>query len=294
MKKVRTTLSFALLGIVVLVSSNEKFSRYIDDTLLLERRNPGYHDYLSKSSVYYVSKNALDKPNANLLTNVMQNTDFVDKGFKIQVHDDGSFTFSGTYSGEKSTYIYPMEIGNLPSGNYIVSDGGASINGGIEVRVFGVRELPDGNREFGNCVCLPGDGLLYWDADEYDKIMFDVRIYPEFSSNDLRFYPMLCSADYGVISYQDALRKLSDLSEDQNREDYVSYMNLEIDRKSLDKITVDDWKILCNEARRQKHVEWISVDFGDGGGIQICGNDPDKMLRGDIDSVGRVREELTE
>ena len=79
-----------------------------------------------------MSKAALDEPNDNLLVNTMQTKNFSDKGFEILVHEDGSFTFSGTYTGEEPMYIYPMEIGNLKSGDYILSDGGASVDQGIQ------------------------------------------------------------------------------------------------------------------------------------------------------------------
>ena len=107
MKKIRNILNICILCIVALVLLNPKISEYIDDAFLLEKRHPGYYDDLSKSSLYYVSQEALEEPNANLLTNVMQTTDFSESGFKIQVYEDGSFTFSGTYSGDDPTYLYP-------------------------------------------------------------------------------------------------------------------------------------------------------------------------------------------
>lgn len=292
MKKTRTTLSIVLLGIVILVLSNRNISEYIDDILLLEKRHPGYYDYLSKSSIYYVSKDALKEPNVNLLANVMQTTDFSESGFKIQVHKDGSFTFSGAYTGEDPTYLYPLETGNLKSGDYILSDGNASIANGIQLRIFGVRDLPDGSREYGNCVQLPSDGLFHWDQDEYDRIMMDVMLYPGFSAENLRFYPMLVSANSGEHSYQNAIRKLTNLSEDQNRDDYVAYMEIRLDKHALNQLMETDWQILCNEAKYQKSADWVCIDYGDGTGIQITDGNLDKAIYGVIDTVGRVRSKL--
>ena len=292
MKKIRTILSIGLLGIVILVLSNRNISEYIDDILLLEKRHPVYYDYLSKSSIYYVSKDAMKEPNANLLTNVMQTTGFNESGFEILVHEDGSFTFSGTYTGEDPTYLYPLETGNLKSGDYILSDGNASIANGTQLRIFGVRDLPDGSREYGNCVQLPGDGSFHWDQDEYDRVMMDVMLYPGFSAENLRFYPMLLTADSGELSYQNAIRKLSNLSEEQNRYDYVTYMEIQLDKQALNQLMKPDWQILCNEAKYQKNVDWICADYGDGTGTQIIDDNLDKAIYGEIDTVGRVRSKL--
>ena len=267
MKKIRTILGIVLLGIVILILSNQKISGCIDDVFLLEKRHPGYYDYLSRSSIYYVSKDALNEPNANLLTNVMQTSDFSKSGFKIQVQEDGSFSFSGTYTGDEPTYLYPLEIGNLKSGDYILSDGNASVANGIQLRIFGVRDLSDDGCEYGNCVQLPGDGSFHWDQDEYDRVVMDVMLCPGFSAENLRFYPMLVAADSGEHPYQNAIRKLANLSEDQNRADYVTYMEIQMDKQVLNQLKKTDWQILCNEAKYQKNVHWVCIDYGDGTGI---------------------------
>lgn len=289
MKKIRNILKICILCIVALVLLNPKISECIDDVVLLEKRHPGYYDDLSKSSLYFVSKEALDETNANLLTNVMQTTDFSETGFKIQVHEDGSFTFSGTYSGDDPTYLYPLEIENLKSGDYILSDGNASTANGIQLRIFGVKDLPDGDREYGNSVQLPGDGWFHWDQNEYDRAMLDVLIYPGFTAENLRFYPMLVTADNGKLSYQNAIRKLSNLSEDQHRDDYVTYMEIQIDKKSVNQLKKTDWQILCHEAKCQKNVDWVCADFGDGTGLQIKDDNLDNAVYGELDTVGRVR-----
>lgn len=286
--RTRNLLKLVLLGSVLLMLTNEKVNSCIDDAVLLENRNPGYYEYLSDSDIFYVSKAVLDKPNDNLLVNTMQTKNFSDKGFEILVHEDGSFTFSGTYTGEEPMYIYPMEIGNLKSGDYILSDGGASVDKGIQARVFGVRELSNGEREYGNSAALPGDEIFHWDDTKYDYAKFDVVIYPGFSADSLSFYPMLYSAKKSKMQYENALRKLPYLSDDQNREDYVSYLNIKLDNNHISELRDADWRILCNQARYQKKVNWVSVDLCDGTGIQVYDNDLDKTLVGKIDTVGRV------
>lgn len=222
----------------------------------------------------------------------MQTTDFSESWFKIQVHEDGSFTFSGTYTGEDPTYLYPLETGNLKTGDYFLSDGNASIANEIQLRIFGVRDLPDGSREYGNCVQLPGDGLFHWDQDEYDRVMMDVMLYPGFSAENLRFYPMLVTANNGELSYQNAIRKLPNLSEDQHSDDYVTYMGIRLDKHALNQLMETDWQILCNEAKYQKNVDWICADYGDGTGIQIIDDNLNEAIYGEIDTVGRVRSKL--
>lgn len=292
MKNARNLLSLVFMGIVMVTIANEKVSGCIDDVVLLEKRNPGYYEYLSKSSVYYVNKEALEKPNNNLLTNVMQTTNFGDNGFEILTHEDGSFTFTGAYTGENPMYIYPMEIKNLKSGDYILSDGEASIKNGIQMRMFGVKTLPDGTQEYGDCIQLPGEGVFHWDKNAYDRAVIDVEIYPGFTAEDLRFYPMLCDASRGEEPYQNALRKVSVLSDDQNQDDYMKYLEIQLNKQSLNRLDKKDWWILCNEAKYQQHVNWLSIDFGDGTGAQICENGPDEIAYGEIDTCGIVRNKL--
>ena len=291
MKKIRTILNLILLGIIMLILTNENVSKCIDDAVLLENRNPGYYEFLSNSSINYVSKNVLDESNDNLLTNVMQTTDFRNSGFEILVHEDGTFTFTGRYTGKDPFYIYPIEIGNLKPGDYIFSDGGASKDNGIQMRIFGVKELPDGEYEYGN-VWKPSDGLFHWDDTEYDYAAINVIIYPGFYAKDLRFYPMLCAANKSAIPYQNALRKLKTLSENQNKEDYLSYLEIKIEKKELSKLKKSDWRILCNQARYQNKVDWICVNLGDGTGIQIQDNNLDRVIQGEVDNVGRVKNSL--
>lgn len=292
MKKIHNILSIVLLGITVLVLSTPQISGYIDNVVLLEKRHPTYDEYLAKSSVYYVSKDALDEPNANLLTNVMQTTDFSENGFEIQPIEDGSFVFSGTYAGEDPFCFYPVETGTLQDGDYILSDGNASIINGIQMRIFGVKKLPDGNCEYGNCVQLPGDGLFHWNQNDYDNVMIDVIIYPGFSAANLRFYPMLSAVDSSGIFYQNALRKVDDLSSYLNRDDYVTYMEIQMEKQLFNQMKKADGQIICNEAKYQKNVEWVCVDFGDGTGIQIKDDNLDKSVYGELDTVGRVRNKL--
>lgn len=289
MKKIRNILNLSLLGIGMLVLTNKKVSKCIDDAVLLENRNPGYYEYLSNSDIYYVSKEALNQPNDNLLTNVMQNTDFGDIGFKILVHEDGTCTFTGKYTGKDPFYLYPMDIGHLKSGDYILSDGGASVDNGIQMRIFGVKETPNGESEHEERVQLPGDGEFSWDETNYYCAKLDVIIYPGFSAENLRFYPMLCEESKGKIPYQNALRKVASLSDDQVENDYITYMEIRTTKESLNELKKKDWQILYNEAKYQKHVNWVTIDFGDGTGVQICDNDPNMMIYGEIDTVGRVR-----
>ena len=241
-----------------------------------------------------MSKDARKEPDVNLLTNVVQTTDFSELRFKIQVQEDGSFSFSGTYTGDDPTYLYPFETGNLKSVDYILSDGNSLVANGIQLRIFGVRDLPDGSCEYGNCIQLPGDGSFHWDQDEYDRIMMDVMLYPGFSAENLRFYPMLVTADSGEHSYQNTIRKLACLSEDQNRDDYVTYMEIQLDKHALNQLKKTDWQIMCHGAKYQKNAAWFCIDYGDGTGIQIKEDNLNKAIYGEIDTVGRVRSKLDE
>ena len=154
------------------------------------------------------------------------------------------------------------------------------------------KDLSDGGREYGNGVQLPGDGLFHWDQDEFDRVMIDVVLYPEFSAENLRFYPMLVTADSGEHPYQNAIRKLANLSEDQNRDDYVTYMEIHLDKHALNQLMETDWQILRNEAKYQKNARWVCIDYGDGTGIQITDDNLDKAIYGEINAVGRVRYKL--
>ena len=289
MKRLKSIISIALvLGVMILLFTNQRLCQSIDGLVLLEGRNPAYYEYLLNHTEYYVSKDSIDKPNNNLLVNSIPYNSFENKGATICIHKDGSFSFSGEYTGETPTFTYQLRIGDLATGDYRLSDGDASVENGIQIRFYGVKELPDKSIKYGNCLNLPGNGVFHWESGEYDYACMDVMIYPGFSRK-VDFYPMLQKAKEVNSVFQAAIRMYQNLPEYENMEDYLKCKIITIDKAELSALNQQDWQLFRNALKYQSGVCWTTLDFGDGTGIQIPLNNISEMQYGEIDASGRVR-----
>lgn len=283
-----------VVGICAL-ALNKRVTRTIDDIVLLENRASGYCEYLSNAHSYYVSKIALQSSNDNRIVNTIGTVNYSNYGFRITTHSDGSFTFSGTYEGSAPLFIYPMDVGDLPSGDYILTDGGASCEGGIQLRIYGINNSPDGKAKYGNCVTLPGDGAFDWDRNEYEKVKIAVVIYPGYSAEGNRFFPMLCKkSKMNIDSYQPAIQKLDRIPYNQNADDFVTYTHVKMSKENMSEWTVDDWRLIQNNIKYTKNTGWTTFDFNDGTGLVISSNNSYRAVYGEIDPLGRILKPLTD
>lgn len=261
-----------VIMIAVITFSNNKFSVVLDNIFLPERRNKGYYELLNSPSQLSESRKLYENGTKNLLANYLWSGDR-EAGYKIIVNADGSFRFSGNYLGENDTYerIVPIEVGlELPSGEYILSDGGASSEDNIYVKIVGAKQMFDGTADY-ITASLPDNPLLHWDGDS-DRILYcELVICPGASANNLIFSPMLLRIDEVVDQkYQPCITPNYDW-ENYKEEEEVKVKKYYIDKNTMDgeTVTQDDWKIFLNSLRFQMQAERAVIDLKDGYGIDI-------------------------
>ena len=165
--------------ITIATICNNKFSDMVDDFLLPERRNKGYYESIGRPTKLSESRKLYENGTKNLLANYMKSGDR-DAGYSITVNADGSFLFSGDYMGESTTHedITPRGVGFfLPSGDYVLSDGGAS-DDSVYVKITGVKRMIGGLTEWVTIASLPNNASFHWDRDSNLEIYCEMVIRP--------------------------------------------------------------------------------------------------------------------
>lgn len=105
---------------LVFVMTNKAAAEKIDQTILLEKRHPGYWEYLSHPQIYY-SHGESD----NLLISSLQSGEY--NGFQVVVNPDFSVRVDGV-NDEEDVYLWYNSI-ELSAGQYQFLDGAPKIDG---------------------------------------------------------------------------------------------------------------------------------------------------------------------
>ena len=114
-------IAFAALCCGVVAKRNTIIA-YADRHILLENTNSGYCNLQNSKIEEKVLQTIFNGDSPNLARNTLSTRDY-DQGFTITVHEDGSFTYSGTNNGGDDVYL-TLNAGHAfqRSGDFIVSD----------------------------------------------------------------------------------------------------------------------------------------------------------------------------
>lgn len=262
--------SILIMFVTIAVICNNRLSGMIDTIFLPEERNKGYYDILNNPSRMYESSDLYENGTNNLLANYLSSGDR-DEGYSIAVNTDGSFLFSGRYLGDNDAYeqIVPIEAGlDLPSGDYILSDGGASSEDGVYVRLMCKKRMIGGRTEVVSIASLPGNALFHWDRDPNLELYCEIVIRPGASADNLKFCPMLLKTE--IDDYQPCLAYNYEWVGNRT-EGGVKFYKYDINRFFLSEELVnhDDWNILLNSFKYQMQADKAVIDLRDGYGIEI-------------------------
>ena len=265
-----------ILGTVILFFNN-KFSGRIDDFFLPERKNKGYYEILNNPSKLYESKEISEHGTKNLLTNYLKSGNR-DQGYSITVNADGTYIFSSNYTWKSNSYeaITPRGVGfDLPSGDYVLSDGGASSVDSVYIKMTGVKQTTGGGIEYITLASLPDNASFHWDRDSGMELYCEMVICPGSSVDNLKFSPMLLNAKDTVNEeYMNCMTADYYSAENETGEGFKLY-KYSIDKAALDgkEVTRDDWKIFINSLKYQMQADRALIDLKDGYGITILKKD---------------------
>ncbi|SFG36731.1 hypothetical protein [Oribacterium sp. WCC10] len=262
-----------IILITIMAFCNKRFSMMVDSFFLPEERNKAYYDMLNSPSKCFECKELSQNGTKNLLANYLRSGDR-EAGYSITVNQDGTFLISGNYTGEydASEAITPSGVDlNLPSGDYVLSDGGASSEDSVYIKLTGIKLLIGGGTEYVTIASLPGDGSFHWDRDPNVELYCEIVIRPRASLDNVEFRPMLLKVeDNANQDYQPCLTPNYDWKKDET-DGGVKFYKYDINKGALDGeiVTKDDWKIMVNSMRFQMQADKAVIDLKDGHGIEI-------------------------
>ncbi|OON88453.1 hypothetical protein BXO88_01285 [Oribacterium sp. C9] len=313
-KKIDLAVFLLLITVTAMSFRYKEVSEMIDRFFLSEKRNPGYYEILNNYGKSYISDELYEKGTKNLMVNALW-SGMRDAGYSIDVHPDGGFAVSGSYKGDGDRYEYPMSTDRgliLPVGDYILSDGGASSEDGISLRVVGVQYMRGGETNYVSVACLPERASFHWYGDVNTELLIDMVVRPGFKTEGLEVRPMLLKTDdtssgstKNEIIYDGGMKSKSQKkiefqpcltpNYEWENEGYIvhsRYYLYSISKGAIDGevVTDADWSVLTNSIRYQMQADHAIIDLLDGTGIEIEKKEFPNAVYGKLDSSKRVRE----
>lgn len=70
------------------------------------------------------------------------------------------------------------------------------------------------------------------------------------------------------------------------------YAYIEISREKMKNVTMEQYAEFCSEVVKDSGYNWVTIDFGDGYGIQFQGSIPSISSYGSLDTEGCITEQI--
>ena len=293
MKKIILLFLPAIIAVGLLGAS--RFRTIVTKLIVPTQDMKTYETYLTpeKMELRRIEKKALEGGGPeNIFVNgvVAQVLD----GLTIVLHTDGSLTIDGTYEGEGRwlglSAIEQYLDGDSSGKLYYFSDGGFSqAADGKAVVVFGGRN-PD-TEEFRVEHLLDVKTEHVFAADErYPHYYAGFYFFKGFKADHLSVRPMLCRAEKMDSQYE--FTPCSMMYFKESSTDLAEYGIFHIPQKDFEEMPEHERKMFFRNLKNQYQsgMEWITVEFEDHTGIWFPDCAPEKAVRGNLDSLGRVND----
>ena len=286
-------IAFAALCCGVMAKRNTIIA-YADRHILLENTNSGYCNLQKSKIEEKVLQTIFNGDSPNLATNTLSTRDY-DQGFTITVHEDGSFTYSGTNNGGYDVYL-TLNAGHAfqRSGDFIVSDTKELDDPEISsdgIRVYLQNRIYDigGDTEYPVTYDLrSGTQQFTIASDDSTEYYLCVCITSGFTSDGITFYPMITSADQASSTFQPCV--ITDYSAIASPS--VSVDCYSFSRGEFLQLTDSDLKKFYHALDYQSSASWATIDFQDGTGLSFHREngkfDGSQPIYGELDNAGRV------
>lgn len=248
-------ISAVLIIIAVGALNNPAIVDACDNAVLLEKRHPGYWNYLSPKQGKKIYIPPADSKNLLISDIESQEQD----GVTLTVNGDHSITLTGeNTSGRVINFILGKTV--LSDGDYIISDGAGS---------------------------APGVAIYVW-ANDLDKLVAYGSSADFSIDNDISSYHCGIHLDPGAVLNNVTVYPMIRNSGDDS---YSPYLTSESCGKAMvfnaekNEVTDEDIKVLENFLRQYRDYDWVSIRYSDGTGTQWRNG---TRTDGIMDSLGRL------
>ena len=261
MRKINIALSVITVLLLGFVICN---SNFMDKLIILEKRYPGYWDYLrpEMTTTVYVTEEDLD----NYIISSLKVGWY--QGFDIIVNDDGSVFVNGVNENCDVYIRYGRMI--LPDGFYVLSDGGVS-----EEQQHIHSYIYDNGETLAS---LPSDPSFIADSSIHQTYEAGIVIEKGTVIDSKIFYPILSRGEQEVGYFP-----CENINKSTNCKS-IAFIGM--DQSVYEEISHKDKKYISDNLKHLYGVDWLTVTFGDGKGVEIIdGNEKYGML----DLWGRVK-----
>ena len=268
MKKV-VHVGLSVIAVVLLISVIVR-PGILDSAVLLEKKHPGYWEYLRPEAAATIM--VPDCEQDNYLISSLTTGHY--NGFDVVVNKDGSVTVDGV-NNDEDVHIRYGRI-SLQDGVYTLSDGGAS-----EKLPAGYSYVYDSGETL---VALPDSRSFVSDKSLHKNYEIGIVLFKGCIADNVTFYPMLNKGDKAEEYAPYAVNDNKEVDDNINT-DLKRAAIIRMDYKAYHTIPKGDIDHFNRNYEHLFDTDWVSIMFEDGMGIQFVDGEE---RYGSMDAWGRV------
>jgi len=289
-KRIKFTVEICIAVLLLLFAGSDACLELLDSVLLPEKMNPGYFQLTGTSAKKKVLKKALVEDNPNLLINSI--TPYKDPaGFSVDVRANGAVSVEGANNTESDAIVRIAGDLDLPTGDYIISDGEVSKDGEAYL-CASVNSYAIGGMEEEKIIALPDQNQFRWEDSDNNKLSLQIVLPPYYATAGITFFPMLRKKTDADIAYFPCVAQNPTV---EKNDEVYSYNQYYLDTLSLASMTKTDWKLFyryLSYTVNWKKYNWLTLRCSDGNGFYFSGKKTGDAIYGKLDAVGRVSDQI--
>lgn len=282
-KKRNALIGAAVLALILFLLL-KPFSLLLDSILLVDN-SARLFDTLNVDTDYtdlYIPVNQEEIPVASNCLCLDISEQWVN-GVGFIPNEDGSVTIGGANVGGDFDVFLGYITG--PFGEYILSDGADDPD-------FGFLYVYSSSAKADASVTALTDRFVINDETDVHSLFF--HFYEGKTADTLTIYPMArpsAVSDDSFVAPAVTAYHTFDPKSDDNEDPRVLIKKFSMSRADYDSLSFFDRLYLNNYIQHVASLNqyaWVTIDFGDGTGIQFPGCNPKKQVHGSVDAWGRV------
>lgn len=263
------------------------FNQTLDHVLLIENTAPFYFQYLRDDLAVQrrIIRKVDDYPDfCNYFVSAAASHD----DYSISVEEDGSFIFHGKNTDENPTYDTFYKGALLAPGTYRFCTGNTEDPEKFYVYLEGWKTDENGNTEKTSLATYDGQVFTIDTSDKYDSYYLGIRVASGYEKESLHLSAQIIPAELSPEENQPSASRESNPADSTM---YYNFKTVSVTKDRLPQSAYRDWKTFLTELKYQikdESVDWYTVLFDDGTGIEFPQGNSSYGIYGVIDPLGRV------